>query len=70
MFARRVRIRGTANVFLIGAGGPPVHLTPELDDEYSSVELVVVAWHEQFAQSMLYQCGLDPEDLVRIPEGV
>lgn len=70
MFARRVRIRGTANVFLIGAGGPPLHLTPELDKEYAGVELVVVGWHEQFAQSVLYQAGLEPEDLVRIPEGV
>jgi hypothetical protein len=71
MLARRVRIKGTLNVFLIGAG-PALHLSPELNDQYDAagVPLVTVAWHEQLAQGLLYQAGLDPDDLVRVPEGV
>lgn len=67
--ARRVRIRGYANVWLIGAG-PALHLTPELNAEYSDVELVIVAYHEQFAAGLLAQSGLDADDLVMIPEAV
>jgi hypothetical protein len=67
--ARRVRIRGYANVWLIGAG-PALHLTPELNDTYAGVELVVVAYHEQLTASLLHQSGLDAADLVMIPEAV
>lgn len=67
--ARRVRIRGYANVWLIGAG-PALHLTPELNTTYDNVELVIVAYHEQLAASLLHQSGLDASDLVMIPEAV
>jgi hypothetical protein len=67
--ARRVRIRGYANVWLIGAG-PALHLTPELSDEYADIKLVVVAYHEQFTASVLHQSGLEPDDLKMIPEAV
>jgi hypothetical protein len=71
MLARRVRIRGTANVFLIGAG-PALHLTPELNAAYETagVPLVVVAWHDQFMTGLCVQSGIEPDDFVNIPEGV
>lgn len=61
--ARRVRLRGTLNVFLIGAG-PPIHLTPELDKTLEAVPLVTVAHHPQFAANLYAQTGLKPTDLV------
>jgi hypothetical protein len=69
--ARRVRMRGTRNVFLIGAG-PALHLTPELDAAYEreGVPAIVVEYHPQFALSVLAHTGLDAEDLERFPEGV
>lgn len=71
MLARRVRIKGTLNVFLVGAG-PALHLDPVLNTEYerAGVQLLEVPWHEQLAQGLLYQAGLDVEDLVGTPEGV
>mgnify|MGYP000397280250 FL=1 len=60
--ARRVRLRGTLDVFLIGAG-PPVHLTPELDASYADVPMVTVAFHDQFAQGLFHQTGLTYKDL-------
>lgn len=60
--ARRVRLRGTLDVFLIGAG-PPLHLTPELDAAYADVPLVEVAPHAQFATNLWTQTGLAPGDL-------
>jgi hypothetical protein len=70
MLARRVRVRGTKNVFLINAGGPPLNLTPELDHVYREVPLEVVDWHDQFVHTICYQTGLEPEDLLLLPEGV
>lgn len=67
--ARRVRIRGYANVWLIGAG-PALHLTPELNTTYADVALLVVDYHEQLVASLLHQAGLDADDLVMIPEAV
>jgi hypothetical protein len=71
MIARRVRMRGTKNVFLIGAG-PATHLTPELNDAYdkAGVPMIVVEFHAQFALSAVAQAGLTLEDLDRFPEGV
>lgn len=61
--ARRVRIRGTHNVFLIGTG-PPVHLTPELHATYADIALVVIEPHDQFAKTLFHQTGLNLGDLV------
>jgi|CXWL01.1.fsa_nt_gi hypothetical protein len=61
--ARRVRIRGYHNVFLIGTG-PPVHLTPELDATYTDVPLVVIDLHTQFLEVLLWQTGLSVDNLV------
>lgn len=55
--ARRVVLKGTISKFLIGAG-PPVHLTPELDNAYRDVPEVVVGYHDQFATGLLHQTGL------------
>ncbi|MCU1361218.1 MAG: N-acetylmuramoyl-L-alanine amidase [Ilumatobacteraceae bacterium] len=60
--ARRVRMKGTANVFLIGAG-PALNLTPELNLAYSDVPELVIEPHAQFRKSVLTQCGLVDADL-------
>jgi hypothetical protein len=61
--ARRIRIRGYLNTWLIGTG-PAFHLTPELNDSYSDIELITAAFHDQAMRSLLSQSGLAPDDLV------
>jgi hypothetical protein len=64
MIARRVKHPNYADIWLVAAG-PALHLSPELNDTYLDVPLVVSA-HPQLLQTLLTQSGLTVADLVPV----
>jgi hypothetical protein len=61
--ARRIRLKGTINEFLIGAG-PPLHLTGELAAAYAELPVIEVAMTPQIARTLATQAGFTPELVV------